>query len=152
MIATIDLSNGVALYSGVTCIGKIHITGLLSPLASSKYFLPNFGHKLSSPFPRRSSLIAQNCPSSHEMAKFDEDLHLLSPVTSASSRLPIMLENSLLEASLLALKEAVGNVVTLEYENGKCFRISLPEPSTSPLGMCASSYPSPCSHFSSKLD
>lgn len=134
MIATIDSSNGVALYSGVTCVGKVHISGLLSNLTNSNYFIPNFGQKLGSPFPRRSSLNVQSCATSHE-AKFDEALHLLSPVTSTASRLPIMMENSMIDASLLALKEAVGNTVTLEYENGKFFRISLPEPSTSPLGI-----------------
>ncbi|XP_046750016.1 anaphase-promoting complex subunit 1 [Diprion similis] len=134
MILTIDLSNGVSLYSGVTCIGKVHIAGVLSPLASSNYYLPNFAQKLgSSPFPRRSSLIVPNCPMSHELAKFDEGLHLLSPVTSTTSRLPIMLENSMLDTSLVALKEAVSNTVTLEYETGKFFRISLPAPSTSSL-------------------
>ncbi|XP_012268770.2 anaphase-promoting complex subunit 1 isoform X2 [Athalia rosae] len=133
MIAIIDLSNGVALYSGVTCIGKVHITGLVSPLTISNYSLPNFGQKLGSPFPRRSSLIIPNCPTSHE-AKFDDDVHLLSPVTSVSAtRIPLMLENSALDTNLMALEEAVRNTLTLKYENGKFFKISLPEPSTSPL-------------------
>lgn len=132
MIAVIDLSNSIALYSGVTCVGKVHVAGVLPTLTGCNYFLSNVNHKFGSPFPRRSSLLSQSCAPSHEI-KFEEGFHLLSPVTGTCGRPPILLENSLMDASLLNLKEAVGNKVTLEYGNRNYFRISLPASSTSPL-------------------
>ncbi|XP_017886466.1 anaphase-promoting complex subunit 1 [Ceratina calcarata] len=131
MIAVMDLSNGVVLYSGITCVGKLHVTGILPNLTGCNYFLSNMNHKLSSPFPRRSSLISQNC-TTHDI-KFEEGLHLLSPVGGNCARPPMLLENSLMEPDHLILKESVGNNVTLEYGNKNYFRITLPTSSTSPL-------------------
>lgn len=132
MIATLDLSNGVTLYSGVTCVGKVHISSILPNIGGCSYFVNNLGQKLSSPFPRRSSLISQHV-ASHE-AKFEEALHMLSPVGGTCGRPPMLLENSLLDAALLALKDAVGNKITLEYGNKAYYRVALPASSTSPLG------------------
>lgn len=132
IIAIMDLSNGVVLYSGVTCIGKLHVTGILPNLTGCNYFLSNINHKLGSPFPRRSSLISQNCTISHDI-KFEEELHLLSPVGGNCARPPILLENPLVETNFLILKEAVGNKITLEYGSKNYFRITLPTSSTSPL-------------------
>ncbi|XP_033307118.1 anaphase-promoting complex subunit 1 isoform X2 [Bombus bifarius] len=132
IIAIMDLSNAVVLYSGVTCIGKLHVTGILPNLTGYNYFLSNINHKLGSPFPRRSSLISQNCAASHDI-KFEEGLHLLSPVGGNCARPPILLENSLIENNFLVLKEAVGNKITLEYGSKNYFRITLPTSSTSPL-------------------
>nr|XP_033324577.1 anaphase-promoting complex subunit 1 [Megalopta genalis] len=132
MIAIMDLSNGVVLYSGVICVGKLHVTGILPNLTGCNYFLSSINTKLSSPFPRRSSLISQNCATAHDL-KFEEGLHLLSPVGGNCARPPILLENSLVDSNYLVLKEAVGNKVTLEYGNKNYFRITLPTSSTSPL-------------------
>ncbi|XP_011861283.1 PREDICTED: anaphase-promoting complex subunit 1 isoform X2 [Vollenhovia emeryi] len=132
MIAIVDLSNGISLYTGVTCVGKLHITGMLSNFTGSNYFLSNSNPKLGSPFPRRSSLISQSCATSHEV-KFEEALHLLSPVGGNCARPPILLEHSLLDTNFLALKETVGNEVTMECGNKQYFRITLPVSSTSPL-------------------
>ncbi|XP_076677551.1 anaphase promoting complex subunit 1 isoform X2 [Andrena cerasifolii] len=132
MIATMDLSNGVVLYSGVTCVGKLHVTGILPNLTGCNYFLSSITHKLGSPFPRRSSLISQSCAASHDI-KFEEGMHLLSPVGGNCARPPMLLENSLIDSNFLGLKEAVGNKVTLEYGNKNYFRITLPTSSTSPL-------------------
>ncbi|XP_076758476.1 anaphase promoting complex subunit 1 [Xylocopa sonorina] len=132
MVAIMDLSNGVVLYSGVTCVGKLHVTGILPNLTGCNYFLSNVNHKLSSPFPRRSSLISQNYAASHDI-KFEEGLHLLSPVSGNCARPPTLLENSLVDSNYLFLKEAVGNKVTLEYGHKNYFRIMLPTSSTSPL-------------------
>ncbi|XP_012535623.1 anaphase-promoting complex subunit 1 isoform X2 [Monomorium pharaonis] len=132
MIAIVDLSNGITLYTGVTCVGKLHISGMLSNFTSNNYFLSNSNLKLESPFfPRRSSLISQST-ASHEI-KFEEALHLLSPVGGNCARPPILLENSLLDTSFLTLKETVGNEVTVECGNKQYFRITLPVSSTSPL-------------------
>ncbi|XP_077273571.1 anaphase promoting complex subunit 1 isoform X1 [Temnothorax americanus] len=136
MIAIVDLSNGITLYTGVTCVGKLHISGMLSNFTGNNYFLSNSNPKLGSPFPRRSSLISQSCTASHEI-KFEEALHLLSPVGGNCARPPILLENSLLDTNFLALKETVGNEVTYEVTvecgNKQYFRITLPVSSTSPL-------------------
>ncbi|XP_024938958.1 anaphase-promoting complex subunit 1 isoform X2 [Cephus cinctus] len=132
MIATMDLSNGVTLYSGVTCVGKVHISGVLPTLIGNNYFLANIGQKLGSPFPRRSSLISQHYHTSHEI-KFEEGLHMLSPVSGTCGRPPILLENTIIDGSLQGLKDAVKNKVTLEYGNKNYFRITLPASSTSPL-------------------
>lgn len=131
MIATVDLSNGITLYTGVTCVGKLHISGVLSNFGGSNYFLSNSNNKLASPFPRRSSLISQNC-ASHDI-KFEEALHLLSPVSNCG-RPPMLLENSLLETNFFTLKETVGNEIIVESGNKQYFRITLPMSSTSPLG------------------
>ena len=133
MIATLDLSNGVTLYSGVTCVGKVHITSVLSNIGGCNYFTNTVGGNLSSPFPRRSSLIPQSIASNE--AKFEEALHLLSPVGGNCGRGPMLLENSLMDTSLQALKDAVGNKITLEYGSKVYCRISLPASSTSPLGL-----------------
>ncbi|XP_078053194.1 anaphase promoting complex subunit 1 isoform X2 [Augochlora pura] len=132
MIAIMDLSNGVVLYSGVICVGKLHVTGILPNLTGCNYFLSSINTKLSSPFPRRSSLISQSCTTVHDL-KFEEGLHLLSPVGGNCARPPILLENSVVDSNYLVLKEAVGNKVTLEYGNKNYFRITLPTSSTSPL-------------------
>lgn len=132
MIAIVDLSNSITLYTGVTCVGKLHICGMLSNLAGSNYFLSNSNPKLGSPFPRRSSLISQSCATSHEI-KFEEALHLLSPVGNCA-RPPVLLENSFLDANFVTLKEAVGSEITVECGNRQYFRIALPISSTSPLG------------------
>ncbi|XP_012223687.1 anaphase-promoting complex subunit 1 isoform X2 [Linepithema humile] len=131
MIAIVDLSNGITLYTGITCVGKLHISGILSNFTGSSYFLSNNNPKLGSPFPKRSSLISQNCSAASEI-KFEEALHLLSPVGGNCARPPILLENSLLDTNL-GLKEAVGNEITLECGNKQYFRITLPISSTSPL-------------------
>lgn len=133
MIAIVDSSNNIVLYTGITYVGKLHISGILSNLGGSSYFLSNSNSKLGSPFPRRSSLISQNCAVSHDL-KFEEALHLLSPVSGNCARPPILLENSLLDTNFIALKEAVGNEITVECGNKQYFRITLPTSSTSPLG------------------
>ncbi|KAH0560894.1 anaphase-promoting complex subunit 1 [Cotesia glomerata] len=123
MIAIIDSSNGVTLYSGVTCIGKVHITS--TPSMGCNYFLtPRTG--VSSPFPRRSSMISQNTAAD---VKFEEALHTLSPVGACVR--PPMLDS--VDAGLVGLKDAVGNQLTLEYGNKLFYRITLPKSSSSPL-------------------
>lgn len=133
MIATVDLSNNIVLYTGVTCVGKLHISGTLSNLTGNNYFLSNSNPKSESPFPRRSSLVPQSCTASHEI-KFEEVLYSLSPVGGNCARPPILLESSLLDANLVTLKEAVGNHITIECGKKQYFRITLPISSTSPLG------------------
>ncbi|KAF7995485.1 hypothetical protein HCN44_006592 [Aphidius gifuensis] len=138
MIAILDLTNSVTLYSGINCIGKINITSILSTTIDNNinYFKTssNNKHLNLSPFPRRSSLISQNfC--GHDI-KFEEALHSLSPVGGNCARGSILLDNntSIIDYNnLIGLKDAVGNKITLEYGNKMLQRISLPCKSTSPL-------------------
>lgn len=131
MIATIDPSNSVILYTGVTCIGKVNIPGVVPTLSGCNYYVSNVHNKLSSPFPRRSSLLAT---SSMQDLKYEEGLHLFSPVGNPAGRSSVLLESTELDSNLFTIKDAVGNKVTFERGNKKYFRITLPLSSTSPLG------------------
>ena len=133
MIATIDLLGGITLYSGVACVGKVHVPSILPSLTGFNQFVSNSCRKQPSPFPRRSSLLSPSCASSREI-KFEEGFHLLSPVgiCGQSSNL---LKTSFIDDKLVALKDSLGNKLTLEYGNQNFYRISLPLLTTSPLGM-----------------
>lgn len=134
MLAVLDLHGGITLYSGVTSVGKVHIPSLIPTLPGSNFSIPNIGsNKIMSPFPRRSSLISPNCGPLLDV-KFEEGLHLLSPVGGAYGRPATFLDNSLTETNPISLKDAIVNKLTLEYGNHNFFRITLPTCSTSPLG------------------
>ena len=132
MVAIMDMSNGITLYSGVTCVGKVHIPSILPSLTGFNKFVSGNNRKQASPFPRRSSLISSSC-AAHDI-KFEEGLHLLSPVGTCGQS-SNLLETSFIDDNLVALKDSLGNKLTLEYGNHKYFRITLPLSSTSPLGM-----------------
>ena len=78
MIAVLAPCGNIMLYSGPYLTGKVHIGGVLSGLTTPT----NITSSMAS-FPRRSSLL----PLSHAMetTKFDEELHLLSPVLPLQS-------------------------------------------------------------------
>lgn len=113
----------------MTCVGKVHIPAL-HPTIGCTYFSSNLGPKLvSSPFPKRSSLNPQSIATD---LKFDEALHTLSPVGNCG-RPTMLMDNSMHDAGLVGLKDAVGSKITLEYGNKSFYRVSLPAASTSPL-------------------
>lgn len=132
MVAIMDMSNGITLYSGVTCVGKVHVPSILPSLTGFSHFVNKPLRRQVSPFPRRSSLLSPSCASSHDI-KFEEGLHLLSPVGFCGKPSNLM-ETSLIDENLVALKDSLGNKLTLEYGNQTYFRITLPLSSTSPLG------------------
>lgn len=71
LIVALDACGTLVLYSGSQFVGKVHIGGVLSNLATSENF--NSSH-----FPKRSSLL----PTAPLDGEFDHhDLHMLSPVT-----------------------------------------------------------------------
>lgn len=71
LIIGLDSCGTLVLYSGPQFVGKVHIGGVLSNLATSETF--NTPH-----FPKRSSLL----PTAPAESEFDHhDLHMLSPVT-----------------------------------------------------------------------
>lgn len=67
------------LYSGPNVIGKVHIGGVLSSMPSHVNATA-FG----SSFPRRSSLL----PTVQNEAKFEDEVHLLSPVHPLQPQFP----------------------------------------------------------------
>ncbi|XP_068085818.1 anaphase-promoting complex subunit 1 isoform X2 [Anabrus simplex] len=136
MIAVLEYSGGVVLYSGLSLVGKVHVAGIPSALATSSYLA-----YFSSPFPKRSSMMASSRPpSAMEPAPFDDELHLLSPVAPPARLL--MEEETDMEGlavsvqrqgQLSGLRDAVENRFTLVLSDGSLFRISLPELCSSPL-------------------
>ena len=121
------MANGVALYSGIICVGKIHIPNLMGGHCR----LSNIGNKLGSPFPRRSSLISPNCP---QDVKFEDGVHLISPVGLPCNRVTKLMDASFVDTSFVGLKDAVGNKLILENGKQNYYMVTLPAPSTSPLG------------------
>lgn len=74
LIVALDACGTLVLYSGSQFVGKVHIGGVLSNLATSENF--------SSHFPKRSSLL----PTAPAESDFEHhDLHMLSPVTPVLS-------------------------------------------------------------------
>lgn len=57
MIATVDLSGGIVLYSGLNLVGKVHVAGIPSALTTSSYLSLNLGSQFASPFPRYVNII-----------------------------------------------------------------------------------------------
>ncbi|KDR08910.1 hypothetical protein L798_00564, partial [Zootermopsis nevadensis] len=142
MIATVDLSGGIVLYSGINLVGKVHVAGIPSALTTSSYLSLNLGSQFASPFPRRSSLLPSSRPASGMEPRFDDEVYMLSPVHASHEGL----DNSPSaedakgftlytprQGQLAGLRDAVGSRVTLEYSDGSLFRISLPQLCSSPL-------------------
>lgn len=79
LMAVLDLSGTLLLYSGCVPIGKVHIGGVLASTMATN-MSTSFGTP--SAFPRRSSLL----PTINANVKFaDDELHTLSPVLPAGS-------------------------------------------------------------------
>ncbi|KAL4715619.1 hypothetical protein ACJJTC_006198 [Scirpophaga incertulas] len=124
MIALIDESGNIILQSGNNVVGKVHVGGVLARLIDSPYTKRS---TFQSPFPRRSSLLPSRC---NDVSSFDDSaLHLLSPVPhTAASRLE---QRETL--GLSGLCDAAGSRLTLQFDSGAMYRISLPTISCSSL-------------------
>lgn len=135
MIIVIDANGNIAIYSGISPIGKLHIPTLLPNSLANSYILPVVHHhhrELLSPFPRRSSLISPSRSRTPDI-KFEEGLQLLSPVGAAFENMN-MIDNSIIEHnSTYTLKNSVGNKFILEYGSGNFYKITLPTLKTVPL-------------------
>ncbi|XP_026741870.1 anaphase-promoting complex subunit 1 [Trichoplusia ni] len=117
MIALIDEAGNIILQSGNYVVGKVHVGGVLARLIDSPY---TKRATFQSPFPRRSSLLPSRC---NETSNFDDSaLHLLSPVPHTSAA-RIEQKESL---GLSGLCDAAGSRLTLQFEAGPMYRISLP--------------------------
>lgn len=138
MIAIVDLTGSVVLYSGLNFISKVYIPGIAAAVLQPSYISFN---QFLSPFPKRSSLLS-NHPASAMEPNFDESVHLLSPVVADTSHTPSHLDTSSLDecssqTGLVRLRDSVGNRVTLEYSNGSYYRLSIPQ-------LCSSRLVSDC--------
>jgi anaphase-promoting complex subunit 1 len=142
MIAAVDLSGGIVLYSGMNLVGKVYVAGIPSALTTSSYLSLNLGSQFASPFPRRSSLLPTSRSLSAHDPRFDEEVCMLSPVHASHDGVNTALSveeaggfalSTPRQGQLAGLRDAVGNRVTLEYTDGSLFRISLPSLCSSPL-------------------
>ncbi|KAF7270472.1 hypothetical protein GWI33_016577 [Rhynchophorus ferrugineus] len=125
MLAILEHSGNVTLYSGLTIVGKLHIAGTLLQHTPS----PSLRRHTRSPFPRRSSLLPL---SKQPEPKFDE--HLFSPVLPSTSNninylptsgnptpLRYAFQDKLEKrATLVGLSDAIENRVTLKYSDESC--------------------------------
>ncbi|CAH0686482.1 unnamed protein product [Spodoptera exigua] len=117
MIALIDEAGNIILQSGNHVVGKVHVGGVLARLIDSPY---TKRATFQSPFPRRSSLLPSRC---NETSNFDDSaLHLLSPVPHSSTARHEQKES----LGLCGLCDAAGSRMTLQFEAGPMYRISLP--------------------------
>lgn len=134
MIIVIEMNNNISLYSGTFLVGKLHIPNSNHNILGSSCLAANlYGQLLQSPFPRRSSLISPTKSSTPEV-RFDDGVHLLSPVGGTCSY--NMIDNSFNDGSILILKNTIRNKVIFDCGGSKYFKISLPIFKSSPIGMC----------------
>ncbi|XP_066251923.1 anaphase-promoting complex subunit 1 [Euwallacea similis] len=130
MMALLEHSGNVTLYSGLTMVGKLHLGGTLLKHTPS----PCVRRYIASPFPKRSSLLPLSKPVE---PMFDE--HLFSPVLPLSlaeaRKMSTTNQNSLpirygvqerKRASLVGLIDPIENRITLKYSDGTFYRITLP--------------------------
>lgn len=112
MIAVLAPCGTLTLYTGPNIIGKVHIAGVLSNIPSHLN-TTTFGPS----FPRRSSLL----PTAQTEAKFEDELHLLSPVHPLQPQFASRASNF-----CGGLRDVAANRLTLTYPDGKMYRISIP--------------------------
>lgn len=113
MIAVLDPSGTLIMYTGPNLLSKIHISGNI-PLPVNKRLT------LNSPFPRRSSLLPSAKPAE---SSFNEALHALSPVHPLQ---PSSSSKRMTDVHCLSLRDPAGNRITLVYPDGKMLRITVP--------------------------
>ncbi|XP_075158873.1 anaphase promoting complex subunit 1 [Haematobia irritans] len=125
MIAVLDPSGILILYTGGVLVSKVHIPNTNTGNTPGSKTTANIacGPQNKSPntsFPRRSSLL----PSAQKPGDttFEEELHMLSPVHPLQPQLL----SSRSQNVCLGLRDPAGNRLTLSYSFGKMFRITLP--------------------------
>ncbi|XP_053692901.1 anaphase-promoting complex subunit 1 [Sabethes cyaneus] len=136
MIAVLAPCGTLMLYTGPIQVGKVHVAGILSSFVTSSALSTSFGSG-SQTLPRRSSLLPSVLVAQAE-SRFDEELHMLSPVQ------PLPTSSSNITSSRLSncqsIRDGTGNRLTLVFSSEKMFRISLPTMSESQLmSRCLSS-------------
>ncbi|KAH8304880.1 hypothetical protein KR018_006035 [Drosophila ironensis] len=144
MIAVLDLSGSLILYTGTVMISKVHITPLLAPAPIPTP--PSAPTPVAAPPPtsshpktplnsgagggiavpnsfvevRRSSLLPTKVHA--DLAAFDEELHMLSPIQPQ----PVSYTQRQAHNVCKSLRDPAGNRLTLVYATGRMLRIALP--------------------------
>ncbi|KAL7307917.1 hypothetical protein TKK_0000010 [Trichogramma kaykai] len=136
MMAVMELNGNITIYSGSSYVGKLHIPSVLPSIVGPSFALPHFyDREIMSPYPKRSSLILTAATSSPDI-KFDDGVHLLSPVGEGRGARDHLIDNSLIDGPTY-LKSAVGNKLVLEYGYSSYYKVTLPTLKASPLvSMC----------------
>ena len=126
MIAVLDPSGTLILYTGNILVSKVHIPNTIfnnTPVTKVGTTNRNTGTQSNkSPntsFPRRSSLL----PTAQKPGDttFEDELHLLSPVHPLQPQFSNRCNNI-----CLSLRDPAVNRLTLVYSSGKMLRITLP--------------------------
>lgn len=149
MIAVLDPSGSLLLYTGTVLISKVHITPFLAPTsiptplvtpmtaapspsaspAPSHVKTPMAAAGPASGIPsgsssfvevRRSSLLPTKAPG--DVAAFEEELHMLSPIQPQ----PVSYTQRQAHNVCKSLRDPAGNRLTLVYATGRMLRIALP--------------------------
>lgn len=116
MIVVLLPCGMLMLYTGPVVVGKIHVGGVLSNLSINTAVTA-----LSTPaFPKRSSILP-NIASPIVDLKLSEEFHMLSPVQPLHSN-----QNQLRLNNCTALKDPVGNRVSVIFVSGKMYRFQIP--------------------------
>ncbi|XP_036221809.2 anaphase-promoting complex subunit 1 isoform X2 [Bactrocera oleae] len=130
MIAVLDPSGSLILYTGAVLVSKVHVaaamgstsvcTGNVTPTTNATASTLA-GKSPNTSFPRRSSLL----PTIQKPTDttFEEELHLLSPVHPLQPQFPNRKNSNI----CLSLRDPAGNRLTLVYPFGKMYRIELPQ-------------------------
>ncbi|XP_067639434.1 anaphase-promoting complex subunit 1 isoform X2 [Eurosta solidaginis] len=137
MIAVLDPSGSLILYTGAVLVSKVHVAAAITsssaggggsgdnvtptPSSTSTGTSTLAGKSPNTSFPRRSSLL----PTIQKPTDttFDEELHLLSPVHPLQPQFP----NRKTSNICLSLRDPAGNRLTLVYPACKMYRIELPQ-------------------------
>ncbi|RZF37721.1 hypothetical protein LSTR_LSTR003132 [Laodelphax striatellus] len=142
MIAVLEPAGGVVLYTGTALIGKLHVAGISTALASPSYLstssimIAQLQNSVTNTSHHRRSLLSSTVVGD---AAFDEKVHLLSPVAPSTSNnvdfaTPTHVQHSTpKDAHINSLRDPVANRLTLEFLNGTMFRVTLPNICSSPL-------------------
>ncbi|XP_058056277.1 anaphase-promoting complex subunit 1 [Anopheles bellator] len=157
MIVVIAPSGKLMLYSGPSSVGKIHMTGPLTGCfltstttgivtttttasATNAPFLhpplaPGAQPTVSSfgALPRRSSLLPN--ATAHVDSKFEEELHLLSPVRPLGATTSSTVASSFGTTfpQCTTLRDAIDDRFTLVFDNERLYRVTLPPVTESQL-------------------
>ncbi|KAI0221452.1 Anaphase-promoting complex subunit 1 [Lamellibrachia satsuma] len=146
MMALLDMTNSLILYSGMRKINKIHVGGLPSPslsLSSSLQLHLKPVSPFGSPVRLSSGPVTSSRPPSAMDARFDDEVQLLSPVPTEFNDSSQLLDISLTEelsfqlgdsqGCISGLRDPVDHKFTLELRDGAMYRISLPKLTKLPI-------------------
>lgn len=130
LLVIVDTSNALALYSGSAKVGLVHLPvvsdllwGVSTPTKRKSSSVLQSSFKQSSFL---SSSSAKASCSANAMPKFASESHMLSPVVNESSR-SFEGQRSLPSVpSAIGVQDAVDDRVTVECNDARMFRFSLP--------------------------